>query len=46
MWDTDEQPDDMPLEEWLWLTGQKKKKKHNYTDEDDSEPEEDDSELT
>lgn len=33
MWNTDEKPEDMPLEEWLWVTGQKSHKSH----EDDSE---------
>lgn len=33
MWDTDEMPTDMPLEEWLWATGQTYKPKHNPYDE-------------
>ncbi len=31
MWNTDGKPDDMPLEEWLWITGQHHK---NYEWED------------
>lgn len=26
MYDTDGKPDDMPLEEWLWITGQHKRR--------------------
>lgn len=37
MWDTDEIPDDMPLEEWLWATGQVRKP--IYGDFDDSDEE-------
>lgn len=35
MWNIDEKPDDMPLEEWLWITRQKKS--HKHPEEDDSE---------
>lgn len=37
MWDTDEMPTDMPLEEWLWITGQTYKPKHNPYDESQQE---------
>lgn len=33
--DIDEKPDDMPLEEWLWATGQTRKKKNIWNVEDD-----------
>lgn len=26
MWNTDGKPDDMPLEEWLWITGQRSRR--------------------
>lgn len=37
MWNTDEMPTDMPLEEWLWITGQTYKPKHNPYDESQQE---------
>ncbi len=33
MWNTDGKPDDMPLEEWLWITKQHKPHKGG-SDED------------
>lgn len=29
MWNTEGKPDDMPLEEWLWITGQHRKRGNN-----------------
>lgn len=30
MWNTDGKPEDMPLEEWLWISGQHAR--HSYED--------------
>ena len=33
-YNTDGMPNDMPLEEWLWLTGQTNKKKSNQENDE------------
>ena len=40
MWNTEEKPEDMPLEEWLWITGQSTTKRGNYDGESREEPRE------